>query len=248
MISLLVDDIPTLVVDPSGPARGLAIWLPYLGGNKEEMEPALARLAAAGFVAASCDPWMHGARAQEDPDAIRQRALSAFRREMWPILGRTTLDVLRLVDWMTERISSEKPLIVAGGFSMGGDIAIALAGVDQRVQRVATIGSTPDWCRPGMRTLDGTDALIEQGSPSALGRWLYDSLDPITHPVRYDNPDRSFLFVRGESDNHVPADGAYRFSELVRARVATTTVPGGHIESALNPAAVDTCLDHLAAA
>ena len=53
MLSLLVDDIPGVVVDPSGPARGIAVWLPYLGGNKQEMEPALARLAEAGFAAAS---------------------------------------------------------------------------------------------------------------------------------------------------------------------------------------------------
>jgi uncharacterized protein len=142
VVQVLVDDIPALIMDPSGPARGLALWLPYLGGSKEEMEPALARLAEAGFAAASFDPWMHGARANEDPDTIRERVLTAFRREMWPILGRTTLDALRLVDWMIERTRSETPLVVAGGYSMGGDAAIALAGIDQRIRRVATIGST----------------------------------------------------------------------------------------------------------
>ncbi len=62
MLSVLVDDIPALIMDPSDPARGVAFWLPYLGGNKEEMEPALVRLAVAGFAAASLDPWMHGVR------------------------------------------------------------------------------------------------------------------------------------------------------------------------------------------
>ncbi len=245
MLSVLVDDIPALIMDPSGPAGGVALWLPYLGGNKEEMEPALVRLAEAGFAAASLDPWMHGARAHEEPDAVRERVLTAFRREMWPILGRTTLDALRLLDWMIERTRSESSLVVAGGFSMGGDVAIALAGIDQRVRRVATIGSTPDWCRPRMRSLDETGALIDQGTPSALGQWLYSGLDPITHADRYDDPDRSFLFVSGEDDNHVPADGARRFSELVRAQVELTTVPGGHVASALNPGSLDTCLAYI---
>lgn len=245
MPSVLVDDIPAVTVDPPGPARGVALWLPYLGSKKEEVEPVLARLAEAGFAAASFDPWMHGARAAEDPDAIRGRVFAAFRREMWPILGRTTLDALRLVDWMVERTQSETPTVVAGGYSMGGDVAIALAGIDQRVRRVAAIGSTPDWSRPGMRSLDGTGTLIEQGTPSALGHWLYSGLDPISHPSSYDDPDRSFLFVSGEDDDHVPADGARRFAELVRAAVVISTVPGGHVDSMLNPASMDTCLAHL---
>jgi hypothetical protein len=42
---------------------------------------------------------------------------------------------------------------VAGGVSTGGDVAVALAGVDPRIDRVAALVATPDWARPGMQTL-----------------------------------------------------------------------------------------------
>jgi hypothetical protein len=33
---------------------------------------------------------------------------------------------------------------------MGGDVSIALAGIDERVSRVAAMIATPDWTRPRM--------------------------------------------------------------------------------------------------
>ncbi|KGJ72954.1 hypothetical protein GY21_12085 [Cryobacterium roopkundense] len=90
---------------------------------------------------------------------------------MWPILGQTTLDALRIVDWAIEThdLSSD---VVAGGVSMGGDISVALAGVDPRVKRVAALVATPDWTRPGMTQVGRPEELIDQGSPSPHGEWL----------------------------------------------------------------------------
>jgi hypothetical protein len=36
---------------------------------------------------------------------------------------------------------------------MGGDISIATVGVDERIKRIAAFVTTPDWLRPGMRSL-----------------------------------------------------------------------------------------------
>jgi enterochelin esterase-like enzyme len=77
--------------------------------------------------------------------------LASFRRRMWPLLGRSTLECLRVLDWIDETFAVAGPR-VAGGVSMGGDIAVALAGVDRRIGRVAALVATPDWTRPGMRT------------------------------------------------------------------------------------------------
>jgi cephalosporin-C deacetylase-like acetyl esterase len=95
------------------------------------------------------------------------RAFSQFRRNVWPILGHTTLDAMRVLDWAVESFQPDE--LVAGGVSMGGDISIALAGIDERVGRVAAMIATPDWTRPGMTILNDPDSLIEQGEPTPYG-------------------------------------------------------------------------------
>src|SRR5689334_23306534 len=97
--------------------------------------PGLERLAGAGSAAVSIDPWQHGERGTESGEQLAVRAFGGFRRHMWPILGQSTLDCLRVVDWALARLGATAP-VVAGGVSMGGDIAVALAGVDERVTRV----------------------------------------------------------------------------------------------------------------
>jgi len=48
-------------------------------------------------VALSFDPWQHGERGRETRDELAGRVFGAFRRHMWPILGHTTLDALRVL-------------------------------------------------------------------------------------------------------------------------------------------------------
>jgi hypothetical protein len=93
---------------------------------------------------------------------------------------------------------------------MGGDVAVALAGVDDRVHRVATLGSTPDWRRPGMRQLDDPSKPIDQGEADRYAHWFADHLDPACHLERYvDRPDMAFEL--GGADFHVPARNAEDF-------------------------------------
>ena len=61
--------------------------------------PVLKELAGAGFVAVGFDAWQHGERATESRDQILERVFGGFRRRMWPMLGQTTLDALRVIDW-----------------------------------------------------------------------------------------------------------------------------------------------------
>ena len=48
-------------------------------------------------MALSFDPWQHGERGRETRDELAGRVFGAFRRHMWPILGHTTLDALRVL-------------------------------------------------------------------------------------------------------------------------------------------------------
>jgi len=64
---------------------------------------------------------------------------------------------------------------------MGGDVAVALAGIDGRIRRVATIGSTPNWSRPDMRQLDDVSELIEQWDADPYAQWFADQLYPSRH-------------------------------------------------------------------
>jgi len=153
-------------------------------------------------VAVSLDPWRHGQRGTESGEQIAQRVFGNFRRHMWPILGQTTLDSLRVVDWAMADLHAG-PEVVAGGVSMGGDVAVALAGIDNRITRVAAIVATPDWTRPGMTDLFDPYRVLPQGQADAYAQWFHDQLDPLTHLHAYAHGP-AITFECGADDTHVP--------------------------------------------
>lgn len=214
--STWVDHIPVRWVEATGSShrRQLIIFLPHLCGTKEQVAGLLEELAADGFVALSFDPWQHGERGTESREDMVHRVFGAFRRHMWPILGQTTLDTLRIIDWAIATLGVE-PAVRIGGLSMGGDIAVAAAGLDYRVQRVAAVVATPDWLRPGMHDAFKPDTLVDQGTPDAYAQYFYDQLNPLTHLARYAHVPE-ITFYCGEKDTHVPADGALRFQDALR--------------------------------
>ena len=214
-----IDSIPALVLEPEGEARreprGVALWLTGLTGSKEITLPVLRRLAAAGYVAVSIDAWRHGERADAEMPELAADALGGFRDRMWTIIGSTVLVAGEAVEWAL-REYGPPPRVLAGGTSMGGDVSIALAGIDPRIGRVAAIGSTPDWSRPGMRHLDD-GPVIDQGRPSPLSALLRETLDPSLHQSRFtsrESPVAMRLDV-GERDTHVPIAPAFAFAAAV---------------------------------
>jgi dienelactone hydrolase len=246
----LVDHIPVVWVEPAPRRRAapLALWLHPLSRTKEDAVPFLRELAAAGFVAVSLDAWQHGQRGTESGEQILERVFGGFRRHMWPILGQTTRDSLRVVDWAIANLDAGSE-VVAGGVSMGGDVAVALAGVDKRVTRVASIVSTPDWTRLGMRNFTDPSRLLPQGQADAYARWFYDHLDPLTHLDAYARGS-AIAFECGADDTHVPPDGAHRFQAALKEayphvaeRVRVTVHPGvGHMDGAWSAALTQNCM------
>jgi pimeloyl-ACP methyl ester carboxylesterase len=229
-----VDHIPVISVGHDG--APLALWIPPLGMTKEDVRPVLESLAGAGFRAVSFDPWQHGARGSESADDIRARVFSDFRRHMWPMIGQTTLDCMRVIDHF-----GAGP-VVAGGTSMGGDVAIALAGIDHRVTRVAAIVATPDWTRPGMRDISDPSRALAQGDADSYAQWFYDHLDPMTHAENYAHGP-AILFECGADDVHVPPDGAQRFAAALGEDVRVNVRAGlGHIDGASSPQLIDSCI------
>jgi dienelactone hydrolase len=248
-----IDDIPLLWYEPA-PAHAtgrLVIWLPGLGLTKEDMEPDLRALAATGLCAVAFDPWQHGARGSESTDEMRVRVFSNFRRHMWPILGQTTLDTLRVIDWALAKLNVASD-VFTGGLSMGGDIAVAAAGVDCRISRVAAIIATPDWLRPGMCDLFEPERILPSGTPDRYAQYFYDQLDPLTHLEAYARGP-AITFECGEKDSHVPPDGALRFHEALRkltpyaaARVRVNLISGLEHLDYLEPVFLDNSLAWLA--
>jgi len=192
----------------------------------------LERLADAGFFAVSFDPSQHGERSSEPTAQLQDRMIGAFRREMWPVIGQSTLDAMWVLDWVTDQHDVSTRDAVACGLSMGGDICVALAGIDRR--------------------LDAGASLIDQGLPSAYGRWLYSQLDPITHLEHFAHGP-AILFESGQDDVHVPVEAAHRFVAALTghspAAAANTTVRVtkglAHIASISNPDLVDRCVHWL---
>jgi dienelactone hydrolase len=212
--SAQVEQIPVMWVLPArteSPAR-LALWLSggISGMNASGKE--LDALADAGFAAVSFDSWQRGTRATETMATIFPRAMQNFPNVVWPIIGNSALELLRVLDWAAVEFGIEPPFFV-GGHSLGGDIVTAAAGLDDRIGCVATIVATPDWRRPGMHA-DGK--LIGRGQPDSYAQWFYDHMNPLTHLDSYARRP-AMTFECGADDDHVPADGALRFREALLA-------------------------------
>ena len=165
-----VDEIPVAFCKPNPKyANGsVALWIPYLGGDKKTGLTELQTMAEAGYFAISLDPAQHGDRCLSQESDLRVRVFDNFRAIMWNILGTTVLDAFRVLDWAIDKYKLNND-IVAGGISMGGDIAVSLAGIDKRVRKVAAIAASPDWKRSGMTDVMDSTKVIAQGNPTAFG-------------------------------------------------------------------------------
>jgi hypothetical protein len=51
---------------------------------------------------------------------------------------------------------------------------------------VAALVATPDWTRPGMRTIGDNPAILDQGEADSYAQWFYDAFNPMTHIQRYE--------------------------------------------------------------
>jgi uncharacterized protein len=211
----IVEGIPVILVAPPKPRAELVIWMSYLRGSAVKTVPTLERLAAAGHAAVTFDAPGHGARADGDPREFATQVLASFRQRMWPLLGLTTLEAMRVLDWAAAEVPATDG-VLAGGFSMGGDVAVTLAGIDPRVRRAVGIGSTPDWSRPGMRELGDPSRLVDQGEADTYAQWFGDQLDPMRHLDRY-RAGVEVGFQLGAQDHHIPIANARDFAAALSA-------------------------------
>jgi len=215
ILSKIVDHIPVIWGEPenfTAPAH-LVIWMDGLTGNKERMRPYLATLAASGFVAVSFDAFQHGERATERPEQFISRIAGSYRRHYWPILGQTILDTTRIIDWATANLKVCSDVLM-GGISMGGDVAVATAGIDRRIKCVAAMLATPDWLRPGMKDFANPSIEFAQGEPDTYAKFFYDRFNPLTNLESFSHLPE-ITFECGEQDTLVPPDGALRFQEAL---------------------------------
>ena len=198
-----VNDIPIAFCRPdkNKSNNSIAVWLPWLGGNKETGAKELQKLASYGYFAISVDPWLHGDRSGDLKEDLRALVFKEFRKYMWQILGITTMDAFRVADWAIDSFNLNEN-IVAGGLSMGGDIAIALAGIDARVSKVAAIASSPNWERPGMTDVMDSNKVLSQGKSSNFGNWLFRTLNPMSNLNSFRRPLKLHVEL-GELDTHI---------------------------------------------
>lgn len=206
----LVDGIPLVWSVPASPT-GLLIHIPAFGQTKEAAAPIIDRAVSLGLAGIAIDAYQHGERGNEDREALTRRVFANFRREMWTILGETTLDMPRVAAWASARFGSDLALHLTG-LSMGGDVAVAAAPLIERVASVNAVIATPDWQRPGMRDIK-TGELVDQGEPDPKARLFFEALEPLQHADRYKT--LPIHFINGAADQHVPPDGARRFKALV---------------------------------
>jgi len=209
VVSTHIDHIPLIWITPNKRKQStkLAIWLPFGTGTKEDMVPYLEQLASAGYLAMSFDPLRHGERGTgETPEQMFAIAMEDFPNTIWPILGQSSLEVIKIIDWALADFAIMPPVCI-GGISLGGDIAVAAAGVDTRIGVVSSINATPDWLRPGMQA---QGQLVKFGPAGAYAQFFYENFNPLTNLSSYAHCP-AIAFECGAEDDHVPPDGALRF-------------------------------------
>ncbi|HLA99569.1 MAG TPA: alpha/beta hydrolase [Anaerolineales bacterium] len=212
--SARADHIPVIWIMPNKrePTKPLAIWLPGGLETKEDTLPYLKQLATAGFVAASFDPSEHGERSSGESNEQKfVRGMANFPRVLWPIIGQSALDTMHVIDWAIAELGISPPCLV-GGISLGGDIAVAAAGIDARIGCVSAIVATPDWRRPGMHV---GGQLAPAGQPDRYAQFFYDHINPLTNLAGYAHCP-AITFECGADDDHVPPDGALRFQSALQ--------------------------------
>jgi dienelactone hydrolase len=208
MKRVMVGEIPVVYVEPQGESRKkLVIFLSGFSGDKEGCLPRLEELAALGFTAVSFDAWQHGERMVVDVAELRARISGNIRRYFWPILAHTAREVPLVIDWALERFDLDDA-VGMGGISMGGDISVVAAGIDQRIAVAVPGIATPDWLRPG--------TFEPVGQADEIAQVCYDELNPLTHLEHYAHCPR-IVFQNGAEDGQVPPDGSLRFCEMLRA-------------------------------
>lgn len=201
-IRATVDDIPLLVIaPPDTKGRPLVIWLTGFSGQKESVEANLREFAKRGFVALSFDPHQHGERRIESKEELVKRVRGNIRKFFWPILAKSAEETPKVIDWAIKTLEVRREVGI-GGISMGGDISVAAAGVDQRIVAVSACVATPDWLRPG--------SFEPPGEPDAAAQTDYDRRNPLTHLDRYQHRP-AIAFQSGAVDKQVPPDGGTRF-------------------------------------
>lgn len=209
---LQLDDISLCFVKPEN-IKGIALWIPYFGGTCDTCAKDLFYISKNNYVAISIDPWMHGERGKSRKPSIRTDALNHFRKVMWQVIGLTVIDSYKVIDWACEEFEIVEN-IVAGGLSMGGDIAISLAGIDNRIKRVAGVASSPDWYRKGMTDVMDSTKIIDQGNPTHFSQWLCEKLNPSLNIESYKH-DVTMQLEYGTKDTHILSKWAVDFKSKV---------------------------------
>jgi len=206
-----INGVPLLWEEPkAGSARKLVIWVPGYTGDKAAMQPYLADLAAAGYIALSLDPIDHGERSRYDradsddlaPGNFQDQATGKLYRHFWSIVANTAADIPAIIYWAQGELKVGQEVGV-GGISMGGNIAIVAAGLDARITVAATGLAEVDWLRPG--------SSIPLSAPSAAIQGYYDRSNPLTNLDRYARCP-ALLLQCGANDEMIPPGGAERFA------------------------------------
>lgn len=180
--------------DGGGPVPA-AIVLGGLQRGKGAADLAAQVVGDAPIVLASLD-YLYGA----DPDP-RGWAIVGAAREARPALYHTVAGTRLLIDFLARHPRVRPDRIVLVGVSLGGPVAVAVAGMDSRLAAVACLfgADLPNMLGHAVRPRVGPLA----GALVPLVAWHLRPIDPARH-VSAIAP-RPFLLVGGRGDRRIPA-------------------------------------------
>lgn len=206
--------VPCLIERPltDGPYQAVCVVFHGAWASKEGKLGVYSALTAHNVLVVLPDAALHGERVRETPPGHNAR------EQVWESVARTVAEGPSLLDGCLKEFGDVPVWLV--GSSMGGYVALTLARMEQRVQKVAAVITTGVWHEPQVRL-------------PHLIRFLEEHR-PLTHAPQF--PPTPLLLISGGSDpafplhtHHEPTATALReayAAARVSGRFREAVVPG----------------------
>jgi len=197
-VSIDISGISYTITEPADTSvqLPLVVWQHGLTGQISDFTTEINELAALGYLVLSVDAYRHGGDSfstGETGGEIYNRHVSTsdWDNQMFTTTAITMNNVKIMVDYCYENYNLF-PTYSSGGFSMGGDISIALACIDPRLMVVVGNVTSPDWLRP-------VDGLVK-GTRTRITEQRYAQYDPLTNVSKLAGREPYITFEQSEND------------------------------------------------
>ena len=215
--------VPTSV-KKAGTKVPAVLLLHGLNGRKEDVALLGVALANKGYVSLAIDIAGHGERPRPDSKMLSDLTLA----ETHSLLGQTTVDLRRAVDFLISRPEVDKTRLGFVGVSLGGIIGGVFLGDEPRIKTAVLWSSGGDW---GKLFTTSSHPVVEKFRQNGIGdadtiNTTLSDVEPLKTIGNFTGP---LLLLYGDKDTIVPVDTIEELYNAAHDPKKRIIYQGGHI-------------------